>query len=410
MFQPVSLFIGLRYARARKGNSFISFINLFSTAGILIGVASLIVVVSVMNGFENQLKQRILGLVPQIVVSADAGIDVTQKQRLLLESEFPAVQAAVPYLASEGMVQGPAGMKGVMVLGSWPEQAKHISPVFRHMVEGRPDNLIPKQYGVLISTHTARQLGVELGDPIRLLVLEGARYTPMGLTPNQRKFTVVGMFELGSTADASYVLVHGDDLRRLTRKQVAVSARLYLDDAFNAAKVASTIQAVPTFSAMEVTDWHQSYGELFSAVKLEKTMMWLMLSLIICVAVFNVISAMMMVVNSKQGAIAILQTQGMEANQILRIFIMQGSWLGLIGTTIGGVVGVAISLYLNDLLASMGLALAAVTGYAEGLPIDMHYEQIAIIVCGALVMSLMATLYPALRASRVRPAEVLRYE
>ena len=409
MFQPISLFIGLRYARANKGNGFISFINFFSTAGLLIGVASLIIVVSVMNGFENQLKQRILGLVPQVVLTPKQGQLITEPQLFQLQ-QSPSIQAAVPYLASEGMVQGQSGMKGVMVLGVWPQQSQAVSPVFQHLSAQRSGGLTPKGYGIYLSSYTASELGVKLGDPIRLLVLEGARYTPIGLTPNQRRFTVAGIFELGSSADAGYVLVHGDDLRRLTRNQVPISTRLYLQDAFDAAQLAAEIRQLAEFQQFEVVDWHQAYGELFAAVKLEKSMMWLMLSLIVCVAVFNVISAMMMVVNSKQGAIAILQTQGMQPQQILHIFMMQGSWLGLIGTALGALLGVTLTLHLNQLVAAFGLSLAAMTGYAQGLPVDMQTGQIVGIVSAALLMSLIATLYPALRASRVRPAEVLRYE
>ena len=420
MFQPVSLFIGLRYSRSKKRTGFISFITFFSTVGILLGVASLITVVSVMNGFEEELKQRILGIVPHVIVSQER-VDSESNNLLnwsslrtqLLQQKH--VNQVTPFLSSEALIQSSNNLQGVLLQGIIPELEKH-NIVNKHMVNGSLDNLSTQPYSIVIGQSLARKLKVSLYDSVRLVLPNNTIFTPMGRLPLQRKFVVVGIFDVGSQVDDSVVYVYSDYVAKLMRRQGdgIDQLRLYLDDAFNAQQVVTLLSESNIINTGEkklyFTTWIDSQGTLFSAVNMEKKMMWLMLSLIIAVAAFNIVSALVMVVVEKQGEISILQTLGLSRAGIVKIFITQGMVNGLWGVMLGSIFGVVIAYNLNDILLLFGLNILGGGNTVQQLPVQLELINIVVIVLSALVMSFLATLYPAFQASKTQPAEVLRNE
>jgi len=409
LFQSVSFFIGLRYSRSRSSSGFISFITFFSIAGIFLGVASLITVVSVMNGFENELKTRILGIVPHIVIDAKQAEFPhwqAQRQRLL---KLNHVKQVSPLLSNEALIQSPTSLQGVMLQGIMP-QFEQQNILSKHMVAGTLSSLEQKAYNVILGTSLARELDVTYGDKVRLVLPNQTLFTPMGRIPMQRTFTVSGLFNMGSQVDDSVIYIHAAKGAKLLRKKGdgITQLRLYLDDAFNAKQVAKKLNIDD--KTYQVTTWNNSQGALFSAVKMEKNMMWLMLSLIIAVAAFNIVSALVMVVIEKQGEIAILQTLGLPRSGVVKIFITQGMINGLWGVLLGAIAGLLLALNLNSLLGLLGINIFG-AGYAsQTLPVQIKYHQIVIIIMSALIMSFVSTLYPAFRASKTQPAEVLRNE
>ncbi len=423
MFLPVSFFIGLRYSRSQSRTGFVSFITFFSIAGILLGVASLITVVSVMNGFEGELKKRILGIVPHVVVS-NKKTPINERPRILKNSDkrMPDwqilrglllqqnhVKYVTPFLESEALIQSASKLKGIMLQGILPEYEQH-NIINSHMVAGRFSSLSERSYNIVIGQALARTLDVNLGGTIRLVLPNQTIFTPMGRMPVQRTFTVSGIFNVGSQVDDAMVYVHSRYGAKLIRqKGDGIShLRLYLDDAFNAKQVALELSLDK--SKFQLTTWNDSQGALFSAVNMEKNMMWLMLSLIIAVAAFNIVSALVMVVIEKQGEIGILQTLGMDRAGILKIFITQGMFNGVFGVLLGATLGVLLTINLNDLLSLFGISVLG-AGYGDqNLPIQLEISNVVVIVLSALAMSFIATLYPAYRASTIQPAEVLRHE
>jgi len=417
MFLPVSFFIGLRYSRSQSRTGFVSFITFFSIAGILLGVASLITVVSVMNGFEGELKKRILGIVPHVVVSKKLTDIKNNRQRsmegwkiqreLLLQQ--PHVKHVTPFLESEALIQSATQLQGIMLQGIIPEYEQH-NIINTHMISGSLSSLSGGAYTIVIGQALARKLDVRLGETIRIILPNQTVFTPMGRMPVQRTFTVSGVFNVGSQVDDAMVYVHSRYGAKLIRKKGdGIShLRLYLDDAFNAKQVAQQLPLDKT--TFQLTTWNDSQGTLFSAVKMEKNMMWLMLSLIVAVAAFNIVSALVMVVIEKQGEIGILQTLGMDRLGILKIFITQGMFNGIFGVLLGAILGILLTLNLNDLLSFMGISVLG-AGYGDQyLPMKLEMSNVVVIVLSALAMSFIATLYPAYRASTTQPAEVLRNE
>jgi lipoprotein-releasing system permease protein len=423
MFLPASFFIGLRYSRSQSRTGFVSFITFFSIAGILLGVASLITVVSVMNGFESELKKRILGLVPHVVVSKNKTavnklsgtiekpekrmLDWQIQRQLLLQQKH--VKQVTPFLESEALIQSANQLKGIMLQGIFPEYEQH-NIINTHMVAGSLASLSERGYNIVIGQALARTLNVDLGGTLRLVLPNKTIFTPMGRMPVQRTFTVSGIFNVGSQVDDLMVYVHSRYGAKLIRqKGDGIShLRLYLDDAFNAKQVA--LQLPLDKSKFKLTTWDDSQGALFSAVNMEKNMMWLMLSLIVAVAAFNIVSALVMVVIEKQGEIGILQTLGMDRIGILKIFITQGMFNGIFGVLLGATLGILLSLNLNALLSFFGISVLG-AGYGDqNLPMQLEISNVVVIVFSALAMSFIATLYPAYRASTTQPAEVLRHE
>jgi len=419
MFQPVSLFIGLRYSRSKSRAGFISFITFFSTVGILLGVTSLITVVSVMNGFEGELKKRILGIVPHVIVTSEHNVKASSFK------EWPELRAKIlqqkhiqhvsPFLSSEALIQSSVNLQGVLMLGIIPEFEEH-NIINRHMISGSLSSLSEQTYRIVIGRSLANKLKVSMQDTVRLVLPNKTIFTPMGRVPVQRNFIISGIFDVGSQADDAMVYVHSKyGAKLLRRKGDGIDQlRLYLDDAFNAMQVVdsltTTIQLNTPINPLAFTTWNDSHGALFSAVNMEKKMMWLMLSLIVAVAAFNIVSALVMVVVEKQGEIGILQTLGLSRIGIVKIFITQGMVNGLWGVTLGSFFGVLIALNLNEILAALGVNILGAGYAAQSLPVKLEVNNVVVIVLSALAMSFVATLYPAFQASKTQPAEVLRNE
>lgn len=420
MFQPVSLFIGLRYSRSKKRTGFISFITFFSTVGILLGVASLITVVSVMNGFEGELKKRILGIVPHVIVSQELNNtgksnfkDWPTLRNQLLQQKH--VNQVTPFLSSEALIQSSKSLQGVLLQGIIPDFEKN-NIINKHLVIGSLESLSKEPYSIVIGQSLARKLKVTIDDSIRLVLPNKTIFTPMGRIPVQRKFVVRGIFDVGSQVDDAMVYVHSKyGAKLLRRKGDGIDQlRLYLDDAFNARQVVNDLNTMNkhelSIDKLSFSTWNDTQGALFSAVNMEKKMMWLMLSLIVAVAAFNIVSALVMVVIEKQGEIGILQTLGLSRTGIIKIFITQGMVNGLWGVALGSITGVLAALNLNEILSTLGLNILG-GGYAvQALPVQLELENVVIIVFSALAMSFIATLYPAFQASKTQPAEVLRNE
>ncbi|MEZ9594096.1 lipoprotein-releasing ABC transporter permease subunit [Shewanella sp. 10N.261.52.F9] len=403
----LSFYIGYRYWRAKKTNAFASFITLFSVSGILLGVAALIVVSSVMNGLEGQLKQRILGAVPQLTVHASSSIADWQKQVEKL-SLLPGVVGATPSISTQAMLQSASNIGAAQVYGIYPAQEKSLLKTTQNVYSGNFDLLEAGKYRIILGAELARVLDVAPGDKIRVLSGDGVVYTPLGPVPSQRKFTVVGIFEMGSQVDGTLAYVHHDDAQRLMRQTPGEikQLRLYLDDPFNAAKIAPKVTA-QFATPVTTTDWRDTYGHLFGAVKMEKNMMSLMLSLIIAVAAFNIVSALVMMVVDKTTDVAVLKTQGLTTPNVMGVFLIQGSLNAILGLISGVTVGVLLTFNLNSITHFLGIS---ILGAGQNLPVQLELSQLTWIVVGTLVMTLLATIYPAIRAANVQPATALRYE
>ena len=393
---PVSLFIGLRYSQSRKGNAFLSFITLFSVAGIFLGVLALTVVSSVMNGFEGELKKRILGVIPHLIVQS---ADTTMPQRL--SQQFPAIAQVSPFLQSEALIQSSKDLTGAMLQGV----DVNALPTFlqQSLQQGDWQEFAASRYQVVLGSALADKLRVRLGQQIRLILPNGGSYTPLGWMPRQRNFTVAGIFDSGSEVDKVVVLLRLQDLQKLTGNK-ETAWRISLHDAFLAPQLQAELSKLEGISA--VSDWRQSHGKLFSAVAMEKAMMWLMLLLIVAVAAFNIVSALVMMVTEKQREVAILKTQGMTNQQLFYVFAAQGMSHGVTGALTGAVAGVLLTLTLNDLLALLGLQL--VQGMA--LPVILQWTDVLLIMLSAVLLTALAVIYPAWRAVQVEPAAVLRDE
>ncbi|WP_305817848.1 lipoprotein-releasing ABC transporter permease subunit LolC [Photobacterium leiognathi] len=401
MFHPVSFFIGLRYLRGRSGDRFSRFVSYMSTAGITIGVMALITVMSVMNGFEDQLKGRILGVLPQAVVSsADGRVPLSENAPEVLK-KLPHVVNVTAITRGEAIIQSASSITAGTMIGIEPNQ---YEPIAKHLMVGSLSSLTQGSFKVIIGQAMAVSLGVQPGDKIRLMVTSASQFTPLGRMPSQRNFEVAGIYDTGSDVDQQLVYTNISDAGRLLRYKLdqMTGWRLYLDDPFTVPELKEKLPNDWTWS-----DWRDQRGELFQAVKMEKNMMGLMLGLIIGVAAFNIISALVMVVMEKQSEVAILKTQGMTHRQVLTIFMVQGASSGVIGALLGGLLGALVAHNLNSILSVLGVDLASIGGT---LPSVIEPLQILLVILGAISLSLLATVFPSYRAAAVRPAEALRYE
>lgn len=414
MLQPVPLFVGLRYLRAKRRNRFISFISFSSMIGIALGVATLITVISVMNGFEGELRTRILGMVSHATVRAWDGGLRNWPEVVDLASHNPQVVGAAPYVEQETMLKG-RRVAGALVRGVAPEFESKVSELHRQMVTGSLDDLKPGEFRVLLGEGLANRLGVGPGDSITIFAPE-VRTTPAGLLPQVRRFTVAGIFAAGvSDYDTALAVVHIDDAARLLRMKDEVSGiRLKLDDLLKAWFVARDLaDSLP--GIYEVRDWTQQHANLFRAIRMEKVVMFVILSMIVLVAAFNIISTLVMVVTDKQADIAILKTMGAAPRTILGIFMIQGSLIGVVGTLIGVVLGVALALNVQEIVAYIERLfhvefLSADVYYISELPSELRWLDVLKFAAVSLGLSVLATIYPAWRAARTAPAEALSYE
>jgi lipoprotein-releasing system permease protein len=409
------LLVGLRYTRAKRRNHFISFISLISMAGIALGVMALIVVLSVMNGFQHELRARILSVVSHVQVSGPGNRLEDWRRVTAGAREHPRVRAAAPFVNAQGMLTFGQGVRGAIVRGVLPELEDSVADIGAHMRAGNLDALRPGEFGIVLGGELARALGALPGDKVALIAPQG-QVTPAGVIPRLKQFTVVGIFEIGMYEyDSGLALVHLEDAQTLYRLGGAVSGvRLKLDDLFAARGVAAELMS-SLGEGVFASDWTRSHANFFRAVEIEKRVMFIILTLIVAVAAFNIVSTLVMLVTDKQADIAILRTLGAAPGSIMQIFVVQGAMIGVIGTLIGVVGGVLLGWNVDTVVPAVENALgfkflAKDVYYISDLPSDVQLRDVATIGIVSLAMSFVATLYPSWRASRVNPAEALRYE
>lgn len=409
------LLVGLRYTRAKRRNHFISFISLTSMAGIALGVAALIVVLSVMNGFQTELRARILGVASHVQISG-AGNRLQDWQSVIsIAAQHPRVKATAPFVNAQGMLSAGQAVRGAVVRGVLPADEDRVAEIGRHMRAGRLEALRAGEFGIVLGTELGRALGVLPGDRVALIAPQG-QVTPAGVIPRLKQFTVVGMFEIGMFEyDSGLALIHLEDAQRLYQMDTAVSGvRLKLDDLFAARTVARELMA-KLGADVFASDWTRSHANFFRAVEIEKRVMFLILTLIVAVAAFNIVSTLVMLVTDKQADIAILRTLGASPRSVMQIFMVQGALIGVIGTLIGVLGGVLLALNVDVVVPAIEHALgfkflAKDVYYISDLPSEVLPKDVATIGLVSLALSFLATLYPSWRASRVNPAEALRYE
>ncbi len=413
--RPYELYIGLRYTRAKRRNHFISFISLISMLGIALGVAALIVVLSVMNGFQDELRSRILGVAAHIEIS---GFDNTLAdwQKVSAESlKTPEVEAAAPYVMGQGLLAYDQAVQGAVVRGIVPNLENGVTDVGRKMRVGSLSALRPGEWGIVLGAELARTLAVGLGDKVTVITPQG-QITPAGMVPRLKQFTVVGIFQVGMFEyDSGLALIDLQDAQKLFRTGDHVSGvRLKLDDLYRAPAVARNLSKT-LVGDYDIRDWTQSHVNFFRAVQMEKRVMFIILLLIVAVAAFNIVSTLVMVVTDKQPDIAILRTLGASPASIMKIFMVQGAIIGFIGTGLGLLSGVVLALNIGTVvpfienIVGMKFLSADVYQISE-LPSKLEWNDVWVIGLVALALSWLATLYPSWRASRTNPAEALRYE
>jgi len=414
MFRPFSLFVGLRYTRARRRNHFISFISLISMLGIMLGIVALIVVLSVMNGFHKEIQERILGMASHATLSDPSGI--SDWQGLVEElSQHPQVLGAAPFVEIQSMLMNAGRTQAALLRGILPVQEDAVSDLRRDMTSGSVDALTPGGFNVVLGRELAAVLGVGLGDKVTVVTPE-LNATPVGVMPRLKAFTVVGLFEVGmSDYDRGAGFMHMEDAARLMRLgDAAEGVRLKLTDMWDAPMIARDIQ-YSLDGLYRVSDWTQVHRNFFAALRTEKRMMSIILFLIVAVAAFNIVSTLVMVVTDKRADIAVLRTLGASPGRIMAIFMVQGTAIGVFGTLLGVVGGVLLGWNVESIVASIESLfdvhfLDPGIYYISVLPSDVRAGDVIRIAVGAFLMTVLATLYPAWRAARTDPAEALRYE
>lgn len=411
MFKPISLYIGLRYTRARRSNHFISFIALVSMIGLTLGVAVLITVLSVMNGFDRELKNRVLGMIPQATVSSTQILtDWPELAKKVEQHEH--VKGVAPFTQLQGMLTAQGQVAGIMVTGIEPEYEKKVSIIQNHMIAGSIDSLKKGEFGIVLGKQMTDSLGLGLNDNITL-VLPEATPSPAGVVPRFKRFKIVGIFSIGAEVDSMMGYIALNDASTLLRlPDGAQGVRLKLDDIFLAPEVADDIvKDLP--SNFYASNWTFTHGNLFSAIQMEKAMVSLLLFLIVLVAVFNIVSSLVMVVTDKKSDIAILRTLGASPSTITRIFMVQGTIIGVIGTVSGAILGIIFASSISGLIGWLNTAFGLNlfdAYFINYLPSYLRWQDVVVIVCLSLLLSFLATIYPAFRAAKTQPAEALRYE
>jgi lipoprotein-releasing system permease protein len=413
--RPFELFVGLRYTRAKRRTHFISFISFISMIGIALGIWALITVMSVMNGFEKEIRARILGAAAHIqILGGDPGLAdweaVAARAR-----KHPEVVGAAPFIQAQGLLSTGSAVRGVFVRGILPELESQVAEFGQHMVSGNLAALRPGEFGLVIGIGVARALGLHVGDRVTLISPQG-QVTPAGLMPRLKQFTVVGVFSVDHNEfDSALALARMEDAQVLYRMEGAASGvRIKVRDVDGAPRIGRELARELPREAF-VTDWTQQNVNYFRAIQIEKRMMFIILTLIIAVAAFNLVSTLVMAVTDKQPDIAILRTLGASPRSIMQIFMVQGVIVGLVGTLIGVVTGIFTALNIDVVVPAIERAfnfqiLSREVYYITELPSDLHWRDVAWVGMVSLALSLVATLYPSWRASRVNPAEALRYE
>jgi lipoprotein-releasing system permease protein len=413
--RPFELYVGLRYTRAKRRTHFISFISFISILGIGLGIWALISVMSVMNGFEKEIRQRILGAAAHIqVLGPESGIKDWEQLAAALKAH-PEVTAAAPFVSAQGLLSTGTAVRGVFVRGVLPELEMQVADFGRAMRAGNFSDLKPGGFGIALGVNLARALRLNVGDRVTLISPQG-QVTPAGLMPRLKQFTVVGIFSLDHNEfDSALAIIHMSDAQVLYRMDSAASGiRLKVKDLDRAPRITRELaRVVPVESYL--SDWTQQNVNYFRAIQIEKRMMFIILTLIIAVAAFNLVSTLVMVVTDKHPDIAILRTLGASPGSIMQIFVVQGVIIGMVGTVLGVVTGIFTALNIDVIVPAIERAfhfqiLAKEVYYISELPSDLHWVDVVGTALMSLALSLVATIYPSWRASRVNPAEALRYE
>ncbi|MCI0653480.1 MAG: lipoprotein-releasing ABC transporter permease subunit [Methylococcaceae bacterium] len=415
MFKPLVFYVGLRYTRAKRRTRFISFITLTSVLGIALGVTALITVLSVMNGFEAELRERILGMTSHATISDWNGqLDEWRAFDEELAKE-PRITGWAPYVEGQVMLNAGRRVSGSILRGILPALEASVSEVTQNLIAGEIQSLQPGEYGIVLGIELANHLGVVPGDKVTVITPQ-VTSTPAGILPRLRRFTVTGVFKVGMFEyDRNLALVHLGDAAKLYRLGDSVSGlRLKLADLFEAPGVTADLSSTLPRN-FRVTDWTHAHSNFFRAIQTEKRVMFIILLLIVAVAAFNIVSTLVMVVTDKKGDIAILITQGLTPASVMGIFIVLGTIIGAVGTLLGTVGGVALALNVETIVPAIerffGVHfLPADVYYISELPSKLIWSDVYQITSLAFLLALLATLYPAWQASRINPAEVLRYE
>jgi lipoprotein-releasing system permease protein len=415
---PFELAVGLRYTlsgrRAGRRNGFISFISALSVAGIALGVAALIVVLSVMNGFQKEVRDRMLSVLSHIEVIATDKPMLDWPTVLEQTRRDPRIVAGAPYVSGQAMLTRDDSVRGVLVRGIDPALEPKVSELGTQVVQGRLDSLVPGEFGIAIGRVLARQVDVALGDRIALIAPQGT-VTPAGVVPRVRQFTVVAIFESGHFEyDATLVLTALEDAAKLFRVEGVSGLRLRTTDMQAAPRIAGELMRTLDPS-LYARDWSRENRNWFAAVQIEKRMMFIILTLIVAVAAFNLVSMLVMTVTDKRSDIAILRTLGAAPRSVMAVFVVQGALVGLLGTLIGVTLGTLLALNVGPVVASIEQlfgfqVLPSGVYFISYLPSDLHWSDVITIGLTSSVLAFAATIYPSLRAASVRPAEALRYE
>lgn len=409
------LLVGLRYTRARRRNRFIGINSLVSMIGIGVGVWALIVVLSVMNGFQKEVRERILGVASHVqLIGAGNRLD-NWPPVAAVAAQHPRVVGTAPFVNAQAMLSAGQAVRGAIVRGILPAEEEKVADLGRHMRAGSLEALRPGEFGVALGADLSRMLGVITGDKVAVIAPQGL-VTPAGVIPRLKQFTVIGIFEAGiSDADSALALVHLKDAQALYQMGEGVSGvRLKLDDLFAARAVArELLQKMPV--DVYATDWTRSHANFFRAVEIEKRVMFVILALIILVAAINIVSTLVVAVADKQADIAILRTFGAAPGSIMQVFVVQGMVIGVVGTTLGVLLGIVTALNIDVIVPAIESAfnikfLSKDVYLIPDLPSDLQLGDVLAVSAMGLALSFLATLYPSWSASRVNPAEALRYE
>lgn len=415
MIRPYELFVGLRYTRAKRRNLFISFISLISILGIVVGITALITVLSVMNGFGQELRGRILGFVSHITITGAAGTLSNWREVARRVGGNAEIVGSAPYIVGQGMLINGRNASGVLVRGVLPSEEPQVSDLAQNMLVGQLQALRPGEFGIVLGQALAWRLDATLGSRVSLVVPQ-ALVTAVGVVPRTRRFTVVGIFSVDMYEyDNGWALINIDDAAKLYHMQDQVSGlRLKLADIDAAPRVSNTIGAAlgPQY---QVRDWARQHVNFFRALRMEKTVMFVIMFLVIAVAAFNVVATLVMVVTDKEADIAILRTLGASPASIMLVFMVQGTVIGVLGTFFGTACGVALAANVSTVVHAVetvfGITfLSPEVYYISELPSEVRLLDVVLIAGASLAMGLLATLYPARRAAKVQPAEALRYE
>jgi lipoprotein-releasing system permease protein len=416
MFHPLPLYIGLRYTRAKRRNHFISFISLVSMLGIMLGIMALIVVLSVMNGFHQEIRERILSMASHATLSDPSGGGMADWREVIAKVRaHPDVVGAAPFVEVQAMLVGPSNVSGALVRGILPTEEDQVAELRRDVTSGSVDDLTAGAFNIILGRDLAMALGVRPGDKVTVVTPQVSA-TPVGVMPRLKRFTVSGIFSVGmADYDRNAAFIQMDDAAKLMSLGDGVTGiRLKLTDMWEAPRLAREI-AYDLGGVYRLVDWTQVHANFFRALAVEKRMMSIILFLIVAVAAFNIVSALVMVVTDKRSDIAVLRTLGASPGSVMGIFIVQGTAIGLVGTLVGAAVGVLVAVNVAAIVATIESVfgihfLDPSIYYISDLPSEVHWQDVAVIAGSAFVMSVLATLYPAWRAANTQPAEALRYE